>query len=100
MNKQKLPLRLYGLILATVFFLPLSMADPAGDPAEPQPASEPTLQTSTDETQVQNSANQVPVKQVPAKQRPAKQVPIDKTAGFKPTEKIGADSSVSFPVDI
>ncbi len=55
--------------------------------------------TAQDEKKATNSRETADEKhRPPAKQRPQK--PAKPAATFKPSERIGADSAVSFPVDI
>lgn len=97
MNKQKSPLWLYlPLLLAVVLLPPVLAQTPAEDAQKPPPATEPARQTST-EGEPQTPLKPVPAKPVPAKPVVPKQGP---QPGFTPTEKITADSAVSFPIDI
>ncbi len=97
MSKQKrLVLFLFGLLVAV--FLPALLAVAQNDPpSEPQPAP------ITDQTQ--QVVSEVESGQPATPQGSKKADPTTGTATrsfkeFKPTDKLGADSAVSFPVDI
>ncbi len=91
MNRKKSLLRQVWPLLLVTAFLQLALAEPpAGDPAKAA-ASEPAVNAE----QPDNAVTQ-PV----AKPVSPKQVRAVKQSNFKPTEKIGADAAVSFPVDI
>jgi hypothetical protein len=78
------PARLPGLLLALVCLLP---ATPGA--AEPEPRQEPRQQSSGEPPAKAGEGRQEDGKTAP---RPARD--------FTPTDRISADSAVSFPVDI
>lgn len=105
MSKKLLPVCWSWPLLVTVVFLPLAVAAPPGkDVVEKPPTNESTRQAPI-KSQSQTPALQVPATQAssaqtPPQPTPPKRGPTDKQPGFMPTEKIGADAAVSFPVDI
>jgi len=101
MNNKTVPLWRPLPLLLMVIFLPLAVAEPPGKaPADNPLSSEPARQASTG-SQLQTPAIQVPATPAsPAQRMPLERGPTDKQPGFTPTEKIGADVAVSFPVDI
>jgi hypothetical protein len=101
MSKQKnLALFLFVLLVA-VFLPPLLAVAQNEPPSEPQPApvTDQTQQalpaTETGQSEVQHNGQQVTEQTDPATGAAARSL-----KEFKPTDKIGADSAVSFPVDI
>jgi|GEM_PF-1911738 len=77
---RRLGVRLCWLVLLLAAVLPYALADPvAGKPPQAPPVTEP-------------AGHQPPT-------GPAKKPAAPKST-FTPSEKIGADSAVSFPVDI
>jgi hypothetical protein len=97
MNKQKRLLSLLFVLLAEVSLPPILAVAQNEPPAEtpPAPAANQPSQTSP-QPETDQADTQQTVKQTPAAPgttaRPIKQ--------FIPSETIGADSAVSFPVDI
>ena len=97
MNRQKY-LLLFLVVLLAAVFLPTVLAV-AQDEPPPKPRSEPVveqpLQTApeaeTDKAEAGQTAEQTP---------PAPGTKARVLKEFKPSETIGADSAVSFPVDI
>jgi len=79
-DKRRAQFRLCWLVLLPATVMPYAMADPvAGQPPQVPPVTEPA----------ERKLPTAPVKKPP--------VP---SPTFKPSEQIGADSAVSFPVDI
>lgn len=97
MSKQK-HLALFLLVLLVAVFLPPLLAVAQNDPpSEPRPAPV------TDQTQQAVSeaeAAQPATPQDSEKTDPTTGTAVRSLKEFKPTDKIGADSAVSFPVDI
>lgn len=87
-------------LLLAVIFLPLAMAAPPNkEPAESPSAGEPAKHV-TIESQLPTPVMQLPPTPTPSQPVPLKRGPTKNQPGFTPTEKIGADAAVSFPVDI
>ena len=97
MSKQK-HLMLFLFVLLMAVFLPPLLAVAQNDPpSEPRPAPV------TDQTQpavAEEEAGQPATPQDLKKTDPATKTEARSVKEFKPTDKIGADSAVSFPVDI
>ena len=97
MSKQK-HLALFLFVLLVAVFLPPLLAVAQNDPpAEPRPAPV------TDQTQQAVSeaeSGQPATPQGSKKADPTTGTATSSLKEFKPTDKIGADSAVSFPVDI
>ncbi len=105
MSKKILPVCWSWPLLVTVVFLPLAVAAPSAEEVVENPPTNEAARRAPIESQPQTPALQVPATQVPSAQTPLqpmppKRGPTDKQPGFMPTEKIGADAAVSFPVDI
>ena len=81
---------LTGFLLLAPLMLAVAETEPAGkdNPEQPPVAQKPDEQAAEQAAEPASSAAQTP----PAKARPVNE--------FKPTEKIGADSAVAFPIDI
>ena len=97
MSKQKRVLLLLFVLQIAVFlppFLAVAQDDP---PSEPQ-AAPVTDQEQQAESETQ--ADQSATPQDTEKTDPATGAATRSLKEFKPTDKIGADSAVSFPVDI
>jgi len=97
MSKQK-HLSLFMFVLLGAVFLPALLAVAQNDPpSEPRPAP------ITDQTQPaapEEEAGQSATLQDSKETDPATETAARSVKEFKPTDKIGADSAVSFPVDI
>lgn len=95
---QKLPEKskraLTAIAVFAVAFLPLVLVGAQDEPVAEKP---PVTVTTTRQAAAQGQENSTAVvaKPPPASKKTAKPV-----KQFKPTDKIGADSAVSFPVDI
>ena len=97
MSKQKhLSLFLFVLLIAVVLppLLAVAQDDP---PSEPQPA---VVTDRTRPVEGQADASQPVTRQDPTKADSTTETAARSLKEFKPTDKIGADSAVSFPVDI
>jgi len=101
MNKQKhLPLFLF-VLLVTALLPPLLVVAQDEPPKQPRPAPatdqpQQTLPAAeTEQSDIRQSGQQATEQTGPATGTAARPL-----KDFKPTEKIGADSAVSFPVDI
>ena len=102
MNKQNYH-RLILLLLMAVFSTPVFTADTENPGSESTPAETPseepaatTAQTGdVDQDAQQAEENTPPVNTPPVNTQPARPI-----KPFNPTEKIQADSAVSFPIDI
>jgi hypothetical protein len=101
MSKQK-HLTLFLFVLLGAVFLPPLLAVAQNDPpaeTQPAPVTDQTQQalpaTETGQSDVQQNGRQVTEQTDPATGTAARSL-----KEFKPTDKIGADSAVSFPVDI
>jgi hypothetical protein len=97
MSKQK-HLALFLFVLLVAVFLPPLLALAQNDPpVEPQPApvTDQTQQVVSEAESGQSATPQDSKKTDPTTGTAARSL-----KEFKPTEKIGADSAVSFPVDI
>jgi len=101
MNRQKHLLLFLCVLLLAIFLPPLLAVAQTDPPAEPRPAP------ATDQPQQALPEAQTGQPDMQQNGQQATQ-PTDPGAGttagplreFKPTDKIGADSAVSFPVDI
>jgi hypothetical protein len=101
MSKQK-HLALFLFVLLVAVFLPPLLAVAQNDPpGEPRPATV-TVQTQQAEPEVENERSDIRQngQQATEQTGPATGITTRPLKEFKPTEKIGADSAVSFPVDI
>jgi hypothetical protein len=101
MSKQK-HLALFLFVLLVAVFLPPLLAVAQDDPpAEPQPTPI-TIQTQPAEPEVETERSGIrqPGQQATEQTDPATGTTARTLKEFKPTDKIGADSAVSFPVDI
>jgi hypothetical protein len=97
MSKQK-HLALFLFVLLGAVFLPSLLAVAQNDPpAEPQPAP---VTEQTQQTVPEAESGQPATPQGSKKVDPTTGTTARSLKEFKPTEKIGADSAVSFPVDI
>ena len=97
MSKQK-HLPLFLLVLLMAVFLPALLAVAQNEPpAEPRPAP---LTVQTQQAEPEAETDQPATSQDSKKTDPATGTAARPLKEFKPTEKIGADSAVSFPVDI
>ncbi len=97
MSKQKHLALFLFVLLAAVFLPPLLAVAQNDPPVEPQPAPV------TDQTQQVLSEAESGQSAKPKdsnKADPTTGTAVRSLKEFKPTEKIGADSAVSFPVDI
>ena len=102
MNKQNYH-RLILLLLMAVFSTPVftavtenpvSESTPVETPSE-EPAATAAQTGDVDQDAQQAEENTLPVKTPPVNTQPARPI-----KPFNPTEKIQADSAVSFPIDI
>ncbi len=97
MSKQK-HRSLFMFVLLGAVFLPSLLAvaqnDPQADP-RPAPVTDQTQQAVSEVDSDQSATLQDSKETDPASETMARSV-----KEFKPTDKIGADSAVSFPVDI
>jgi len=107
MNKQKqsrlVPLVWLVLVLLVTGLLPPLLIgaenDPPGDDQTTAPTEEEQAALPEDETKTQQTP-QTTV-QAPSATGPSTTAPASKPLkNFKPSEEIGADSAVSFPIDI
>lgn len=96
-NKNNLLLLVIALLMAVS--LPPLLAVAQSEPRQPAPATDqPQLEPQEAET----DRPEVPqdIQQATEQPGPASGVTATPLKEFKPTDKIGADSAVSFPVDI
>ncbi len=102
MSKKKRLFLRYWPLLFSIIFLPLAGAEPpAKEPVQQLPATGPAAtENQVQVPAVRAAAAQTPPKTLPVQPVSSKQASAGKQSGFTPTEKIGADSAVSFPVDI
>ena len=102
MNEQKYH-RLILLLLLAAFSMPVFTAvteDPASDATQAEAPSEEQAQSSGGTDDMTADEQQVKEQQV-EEQTPAGNAPPSKPiTPFNPTDKIQADSAVSFPIDI
>lgn len=97
MSKQK-RLLLFLFVLLTAVSLPPLLAVAQDDPPnEPQPAPETV---GAQQVAPESEASQPATLQDPEKAEPTTETTARSLKEFTPTDKIGADSAVSFPVDI
>ena len=97
MNKQNYH-RLILLLLMAVFSMPVLTAvteNPASEPTRAEESSEEPVTTAVEPGDVEEGKQQAEDKTPPVNTPPAKPI-----KPFNPTEKIQADSAVSFPIDI
>jgi hypothetical protein len=107
MNKQK-QVRLAPLIWLALVLLVTGLLPPLLIGAENDPPADDQTTTTSEEAQaaspdVETSTQQAPqtTAPLPSTTGPATTVPVAKPLkNFKPSEEIGADGAVSFPIDI
>jgi hypothetical protein len=101
MSKQKHLALFLFVLLAAVFLPPLLAVAQQKPPSEPRPApvtdqpQQTSPATETDRSGIQHNGQQVTEQTGPATGTTTRSL-----KQYKPTEKIGADRAVSFPVDI
>jgi hypothetical protein len=94
---EQIPRTLLGLVLLTVLLLPLVLIGAETDP----PVDDKLPVTGIPQVGLKTPQSVIIGAAKSALQTPPSSTPTPKPVKqFKPTDKIGADSAVSFPVDI
>ena len=102
MNKQK-QYRLAPLVWLALVLLVTGLLPPLLIGAENDPPADDQTTAKTEEPQAASSNVDTDTQQAPqtTTQSPSTTAPVAKPLkNFKPSEEIGADSAVSFPIDI
>jgi len=102
MNKQNYH-RLILLLLMAAYSMPVFTADTENPTSESTPAETPSEEPAATAAQtgdVDQDAQQADDNTPPVNTQPMNTQPARPIKPFNPTEKIQADSAVSFPIDI